>query len=203
MNRLLPLLSLVLTLLGVPPAGAQYMFFDTNGNQQCDPFDFVWGTDVPIDVYLDTNHNLGGILATCPTGEDLSMSSYELIFVASLDAPVVYGTWTNAVTQFGTELGRVQDGNYLRVGFSGPTLPPGKYRLGTLVFTSSPCTFLGLGSSMPASADYFTGFTSACTGTSQDNTMKLGRDFTDFCMGNTICDDVKQSTWGAIKNRYR
>ncbi len=203
MARSLLLAFLAVILFCGAPAAAQYLYFDTNHNQICDPMDYVWGTDVPVDVYLDTSHNLGGGPATCPTGELLSMTSYELIFGASPEAPVIYGAWTNAIAAFGLDLGRVQSGNYLWVGFSGSMVPPGLYKLGTLILTAPPCTFVTLTYSMPGAPDYFSGFTSSCVGASQDNTLKLGRDFSDFCMGATICDDTRKTTWGVIKNLYR
>ncbi len=193
---------------GATPARAQYMFFDTNGDQVCAGADFLWGTDIPIDVYLDSNHNVDGSPAACSSVEALTIGSYELIFRAATYAggAAVYGAWTNAIPAFTTDLGRVESGEYLRVGFSGPVptwLTPGKYKLGTLVLTSTPCTILSLVASMPGASSYFTGFFSECVGADLDNNVKLGLDFFDFCGVPQVCDDVKQSTWGRIKNKYR
>ena len=202
MRRLLPLLFAAVAAALPLPAGGQYVYFDSNSDQKCDGLDLPWGTDVPIDVYLDTNHDASGAIVTCPMGEPLSMGSYELVFRASSyrGSTWSFGEWTNAVTGY-TEIGRAASGDELWVGYGGAFLPPGRYKLGTLLFTSEPCTSLYLATVMTGTA-HFTGFGSECAGSSQDFTLRLGSDFFDSC-GLGYCDETRSSTWGAIKTRYR
>ncbi len=205
MTRWLPLLILFLSPLVSPsPSQAQYIFFDANGDKACNSADHFWGSNVPVDVYLDTNHDRYGQIVTCPTGEPLTLGFYELVFQYSTHYGTgAYGTWTNAIAQFGTDFGRVESGTYLRVAFGAGSLPAGLYKLGTLVFTATgPCTMLGVVATMPGT-NYVSQFGSACPGANQDYTIRLGVDFGDACGAYYICDDTRKSTWGEIKNRYR
>ncbi len=187
------------------PSLAQYIFFDANGDKACTSADNFWGSGIAVDVYLDTNHDRSGQLVTCPTGEALTLGSYEIVFNYSTYpyGTGAYGAWTNAIAQFGTDLGRVESGSYLRVAYGAGSLPAGLYKLGTLVFTATgPCTSFQAVASMPGT-DYATQFGSACPGANQDNTLRLGVDFWDACGAYPPCDDVQKTTWGVIKNKYR
>ncbi len=205
MTRWLPLVLLFVSPFSSPsPSRAQYIFLDANGDKACTSADNFWGSNVPVDVYLDTSHDRYGQPVTCPTGEPLTLGSYELVFQYSTHYGTgAYGTWTNAIAEFGTDFGRVESGSYLRVAYGAGSLPAGLYKLGTLVFTSTgDCTFFGVVASMPGTV-YGTQFGSACPGADQDNTLRLGVDFWDVCGAYALCDDVQKTTWGVIKNRYR
>lgn len=202
MRHCLPLLFAALAAAMPPEVHGQYFFFDTSGDQICGIEDSVWGTDVNVDVYLDTSHGFYGTTASCSTGEPLSMLSYELVFKATSykGSSWSFGDWTNAVDGF-AQAATGRSGDYLWVSYSGGIKPAGRYKLGTLVFTSEPCSYLLL---VPgtSSMDHVTGFGSECMGPEQDFTVRLGRDFEDFC-GAGYCDAVRETTWGTIKNRYK
>ncbi len=140
---------LLLCQLAPSSASAQYLFADTNGDSICDPYDhFENGLDT-VWIWIDTNHDLFGGVVTCPTGEDLTISDYELCLDVSSYAtgyqPVTVGKWINKVPEFTDSLG-------FHVGTNGPTrvhvyysssgasnhLPPGKRLLGGLEVTMAP-----------------------------------------------------------------
>ena len=70
-------ISLVLACASSARAGAQYIFMDASGDGLCGP-DYLPSADPPVDVYLDTSENADGTSASCPGGEPLSMSWYEI-----------------------------------------------------------------------------------------------------------------------------
>jgi hypothetical protein len=203
MKHTLPLLFAALAVAVPAEVHGQYFFFDTNGDQACaSAGDCYAGDQVAIDVWLDTNHDEYGAERTCATGEALSFWSYELVFVKSGSAfsTTTFGAWTNAIATF-AELGsRVESGDFLRVGYTGAALPPGKYRLGTLIFTGLGCVSLGLGTFPDES--HTTGIWSECPGSRQDNFLRLYED-AGYCYSGCFCSDVRESTWGTIKSKYR
>jgi hypothetical protein len=203
MRHCLPLLFAALVAAVPVDVGAQHLFFDTNGDQVCSQLaDCYAGTEIPIDVWLDTNHDEYGAEQSCSTEEPLSLWSYELVFVksAAIGGTTNFGAWSNAIPTFTEDLGRVESGDYLRVGSAGVALPPGKYKLGTLTFTGLGCISLSL-SSFPSGA-YATGFGSSCPGSRQDNFLRLYEDV-GYCYRGCFCSDVRATTWGAIKSKYR
>ncbi|HEX7078371.1 MAG TPA: hypothetical protein VF363_08115 [Candidatus Eisenbacteria bacterium] len=211
MRQSLPLL-LVAALAAATPANAQYVFLDTNGDGACDAADNLPPGDSSVDVWLDTNHNADGSTATCATGEALSISGYDVVLAAGVagSAVLTFGSWSNAVVAFSQQIGVASEGPYFRAAFSAPSgfLPAGKYKLGTLGYTGSGTgcavltpTPIGTISGTP----YYTSFSSECLGSNQDNVLRFGVDFTDFCAAGGICDaaaDPTRTTWGKIKERY-
>ena len=206
-------ISLVLACSSSERTGAQYIFMDANADARCGP-DYLPAADPPVDVYVDTSENAGGTSASCPGGEPLSMSWYEIIFrgqAAPAGAYVDFGTWTNAVASFTVDMGEVRGGNELRVGFAAANpadfLPPGRYKLGTLTVTMTGCSYLGFAASSPLGSSFVTGFYSECPGVDGEHLIKLGSDFDSNCgVIRALCssvDDETATTWGRIKMLYR
>ena len=191
-NRAITALLLIAT-LGVvaSPAAAQYMFLDANGNGVHDSGDRLApnGTPTTVDVWLITDHNRDGSVATCNVepGAPLAFNSYffNLQAVAGL---VSYGGF---VTYFGpTAFGEFNPGDGIRYanGFGGTIpYPPGTYRLATLTITGTSgipsVNIVDQVSGEPTFTSFGTGF-STCFGNDFDNTYKLtgpagGSDWTD------------------------
>lgn len=204
MRHLLLLFSAALAAATPVSAGGQYLFFDTNGDQVCDGQDILLGTDVDVDVYLDTEHDGAGGPVSCVGGEPLSMLSYEIVFEGHPYRGNTYsfGAWTNAVAGF-AEVGGLRTGDQLWVAYSGAIRPPGRYRLGTLTVSVEGCAWIDIVPEM-GSTGRLTAFGSECPGSNLDNTIRFGSDFASYCGAwGGICDGVRTGTWGMIKRRYR
>ena len=77
------LLSLLACIAAAPPATAQYIYLDLNGDGLNTPADLLSGTlPVNVDVYLRTDMNRDGSPTTCATGQSLSIGSFEFILRA-------------------------------------------------------------------------------------------------------------------------
>jgi len=203
MRHFLPLLCAALFAVIPVGAGGQSLYFDTNGDQVCTAQDILWGSDVNVDVYLDTNQDADGTPVTCASGEPLSILSYDLVFqgYSYRGSTWSFGTWTNAMQDY-AEVGSSASGDQLWVAYSGAIKPPGRYKLGTLVVSSEPCSQVYLVPEM-ASTGHFTAFGSECPGANLDNTLRYGTDFASFCGAGGVCDGVRSGTWGMIKALYR
>jgi hypothetical protein len=198
------LLVAVLALVAIAsPVHAQYMYIDVNGDGVSNASDDILQTSTTsVDVWIDTDSNRNGSTATCPTGENLTINSYEIILhVAS--GSLTYGAWTDLMS-FGSNLGSAQGGGdfYVGKGASGG-LAPGTYKLGSIALSGVAAgTVLSIASSTTASAAAHTSFGSQCQGADFDNTMKLGLDWND-ADGTYSSTPVTQTTWGAIKALYK
>jgi len=176
-----------------PAARAQYMYLDSNGNGVHDPGDQLAanGTPKTVDIWIVTNRNRDGSVATCDVDASLPLgiNSYVVNLLA-VNGLVTYSGFVNQIPQFNVSFGELDPGDGLRYknGFGGMTgLPPGPYRLGTLTITglsgSPRVTFVDL---VTGSSD-FTSFGTGpggCYGHDFDNTYKLqgpggGTDWTD------------------------
>jgi hypothetical protein len=187
------LFALFFGLLSPPPARAQYMYLDTNGDGQSTEADVVspTGTTV-VDVWLRTDRNRAGAAAVCPTADGLmTINSYEFILQPS-EGSVSWGAITNRMP-FSINLGTSNLGSYLHVGYgSGTVLPPGTYRLATVALSvGSGAPAIEIVSSSPVSGAYGTNFGSSCSGNDFDNTLKLGSDWFD----------IDGALWGGSPNR--
>lgn len=211
MKQSLPLMFLAV-LATATPAAAQYVFVDANGDGACTSGDVLPYGDGTIDVWIDTSHDMDGSTATCSTGEDLTIASYDVVLASSTsaNASVTFHGWTNAVSQFTQEIGVAIEGPYLWAGYQSPGagthLAAGKYKLGTLSFTGSGsgCAYVyPIPSATISGTPRETGFWSDCLGANQDNIIRLGPDFTDVCGTGGVCDDAQKTTWGKIKDKYR
>jgi len=185
--------ALVLALLLLaPPALAQYIYLDSNGDGVHTAADVLHGVGpTVIDVWLDTGHNRDGSVTACNGGSlstPLNMFSYEVTIQAT-GGTVSWSAYTNRVTQmgfFGSP--HAPDGTRFVSGdFGTPvgtSLPPGRYLLGTFtanVLSGTPrLDFTGLltWQAQPF-IETFTGFGSYCDGTQFANTIVLGTDWFD------------------------
>ena len=176
------LISAVWVTVPAPPASAQYIYLDANGDGVHTAADVLApvGTTA-FDLWLVTNANRDGGAATCTTGEDLTINSYEFILRAT-NGIMAWGAFTNLQPDMSTSFGSQSTTAEFYAGFGGGTiLPPGTYRLGTLeatpalgtpalAFVAAPATLQGV---------FATAFGSQCLGQDQDNTLKLGADWFD------------------------
>jgi hypothetical protein len=190
------------------PVQAQYIYLDVDGDQKCTYTDLPPYEEGAIDVWLDTAHEAAGGPATCATGEELTISAYEVVIRA--EGLAITG-WANARPEFPQSLGYLQEGNAVRVAYtsSGGTthLPPGSYKLGTIsTIPAQGCPYIRVvGSAFFSARQYTTGFYSQCAGPRGDYTVRFGEDFFDDCAVGGICDGAEEkgaTTWGKIKQQY-
>jgi len=189
------------------PVQAQYIFLDANRDQVCNSADVPPYEEGTIDVWLNTSEDAVGEPAVCPTGEELTLSSYEVVF--GLVNITVTG-WANSRPEFAQSLGVLTAGRLAYVGFAsgGSTqLPPGLYKLGTMSTRSTGgCMQVQIvPGAVFSGTRHDTQFYSQCLGLDGDYKMNLGQDFFDTCLVGNICDsadDPSSSTWGKIKQRY-
>jgi hypothetical protein len=213
MKNCLLFLAVVSALLVGGPAYSQYVFLDVDGDGR-NSAGGQGGDDVltpgtyPIDVWFWTNTNRDETAAVCASGEALSIISYSFMLLTSGTGSVTYGTWTDNLgfTVKGTPCAEpyCSAGPAMWVGRgSASALTPGMYKVGTLQVTVTGSPRIDI---MPTYPDLdptgFTGFGSACVGGQFDNTMYLGADFFD-ANGTDTGTDVKETTWGKIKDLYR
>lgn len=206
MKHCLLLCAAALALALAVPASAQYVFLDVNGDGACTSADVLDNTVTSIDVWFDTNHDKNGNPVTCPTGEDLTMSSYT--FILSSTGGVSYGTWVDEAG-FTAPAGGAAAGNdiWLARVTSTTALPPGKIKVGHMPITVTGSPVISILSSDPSlDGTALTSFGSQCLGQDFDNTMKLGPcgvgDFCDAC-GTSAGTPATKTTWGKIKDLYR
>jgi len=197
-----------LVLIAAAPLHAQYIFMDTNKDGVCNAADFPsFGTPDSVEVWIDTSKNQDGSPATCGTGEALTMASYELLL--RTDATTATLAWTNGRPEFTVEDHRTFQAGAAWVGNSSPGLvthlAPGKYLLGRATYQhTGGCPFeMIIVPQIQSLPEAKTGFFSQCLGSQADNFVRFGSDFDNACSVIVICDDVKSTTWGEIKHRYR
>lgn len=220
MIRRLPLIPLATMLLSVTatPLRAQYIYTDVDGDSICTANDVLpMGADT-VWVWLDTNHDAAGNGVSCPTGEPLTMSGYDVtIYLGSfgqgghVSNPVGVGAWLNKMSQFAVDGGQVtQSGiQWVRVAYKSAEPPTyvtqGRHLLGGLPIEmpSSDCNVARIILGSLVGSGYSTGFASQCAGSDGDYNMTLGVDFEDTCAAADACLGVAPTTWGSIKSRYR
>ncbi len=181
------LTSSSLVLLCAAPASAQYMYLDTNGDGVNTPGDRIpfseGGEFTNVDVWLDTTASRDGTAATCASsGEPLSISSYEFC-LSVVGGGVDWGTITNHMPFFGS-LGAQKNPQTYYNGFSGGTLPPGRYHLATLQVAwrslgPAPPYSLEIVATTPLLPGARTAFQSDCGGANGDGFLRLGTDWFD------------------------
>ena len=172
----------IITAINTPTATAQYMFLDTNGNATSDAGDTLNASGATsVDVWLKTNTNRSGGAVSCPTGEPLSMFSYEFLLHVT-GGTVSWGLFTNRITEFTTTLGgEFSSALDYRAGRSGTTtLTPGSYRLASVSVTvASGNPFISIAARSPLGEGFTTSFGSQCPTAEFDFTMQFGRDWFD------------------------
>jgi hypothetical protein len=196
--------ALLAALAWAPPAFAQFIFIDVNGDGRSDAGDVLSSGIRSVDIYLDTNHLADGSAATCPSGEPFSISSYTFILAWEPVGPssLRYGAWTDNMG-FAINVGGAQAGRDYWTGRAAPYyLAPGKHRLGSLGVTVTGTPVLRFRAATPIDSTAITSFGSPCEGTNYDNTMTLGLDFTDTG-GTSPSDDSPRTAWRTIEDLYR
>jgi hypothetical protein len=183
------------------------MYLDVNSDGACDARDVLDPSVSSVDVYLTTDHDAAGSAVSCrqEPEHELSLFGYSFILRSWGDGTVTFGRWIPgaAVSGFTADLGTRVWRNDLYVGYSGVSpLPPGTYRLGTLLVNVSGHPRLSIVSSTGMSPGSLTSFGSPCSGAEYDNTISLGRDFVDAC-GTAATAPVPATTWDVIQSLYR
>jgi hypothetical protein len=190
-NRAVTALLLIAALAVVAsPVSAQYMYLDSNGNGVHDSGDRLGFLGVPttVDVWLDTNHNRDGSIATCDVDatQPLALNDYYINLQAAGGLVSFSGFATHVgnppIGEFNPHDG-IRYGNGLVGIFT--TLPPGLHRIATLTITGTSGTpqvqIVDLVSGHP---QYTMFGTAGCFGHDFDNVYKLagpngGTDWTD------------------------
>lgn len=177
-----PFFGVLLALLLAAPATAQYIYLDANGDGVNTSADLLSATGTTtLDVWLSTDKMRDGSAAACPTGEELTINTYEFILRAT-NGQMNWGSYTNLIVDNTLSFGLGSSATEYHNGFGGgPILAPGTYHLGTLqVSVALGTPSLSFASSSPTvSPYYFTSFGSQCPGVDFDNTMKFGYDWFD------------------------
>ncbi len=175
-----PAIVLAFALIAPERSIAQYMYLDADGDGIRTAADVVAPSGPTlVTIWLRTDANRDGTPAVCSTGEDLTLYSYEVSLHAGNGA-VSWGSITNAVAGFTTDLGSVAVGADAHVAFGSGNLSPGLYRLATVqVSVTSGSPSIQIVSSSPLSPGFGTTFSSQCSGMDFDNTLKLGADWFD------------------------
>jgi hypothetical protein len=207
---LLPLVAVLVLALG-PPASAQYMWLDTNGDGVCNSNDTLSPGNNFVDVYLATDRNAGGSVAVCPSGESLTINSYTFVLSNVTGGEIAYGQWTDAMGFSIAAGGPTSNSTDYFIGRAGANiLPPGTYKLGTLAITlSGAVPVLDIMKHSTIDATSQTSFGSQCEGQDFNNTMRYGEnsdgippgDWNDVC-GTSTFYSVSETTWGKIKQQY-
>ena len=177
-NRAVTALLLISALVVLaPPARAQYMYLDANGNGVHDPGDQLApnGTPTAVDLWVVTDHNRDGSLVTClqdPTAP-MTLISY-VINLAAGGGAVSYGGFTNYFGSVG--FGEINPGDGIRYknGYGSPyPLPAGTYRVCKLTITGvSGTPHVDIVDLVQGSTES-TSLGSNCFGNDFDNTLKL------------------------------
>lgn len=162
-------------------AEAQYMYLDSDGDGLSTSNDTlrVPGT-TRVDIWLSTNRNRDGSTATCPSGQALTLNSYEFLLRA-IDGTVAWGPYTNNQPVLGISLGLTTTPTTHRAGYiGGSTLAAGTYQLGSVnVFVISGRPRIEI-AAQDSNGGFATAFGSLCVGSDEDNTLKLGQDWSDI-----------------------
>ena len=192
-RALVPAIALVpaLALLVLAsPAGAQYMYLDSNGDGVHTAIDEVHETGpTVVDIWLDTGHNRDGTATACSANTlvPLDMFGYGVVLEA-VDGTVTFSTFTNRIAEMGpvdvphTPDTRYYTGSYFTPGTT--SLPLGRYLLGTLTInvTSGTPSIRILAQTdwgTPLLYDDKTVFFSHCDGTLYPNSIAFEVDWFD------------------------
>ena len=227
MNHVLPLVWALAVLIPAP-AQAQYLYLDVNGDglnfdremaigNNSVASDMLGPAVTAIDVWLVTDQMADGSAAGCAADPNKSMTlqAYTLILRTIGTGIVTFHGWTDNLgfdTPYisggdGTFVAAGQDAWFGR-GTNSPGLSPGAYKLGTISVSVTGIPVVSFATSSTINGEAQTAFLSACDGARHDNTLRLGPqgdpdyDFSQS-FGTGYFDDVVQTTWGKIKERYR
>ncbi len=188
--RILSAGFLLLLGLGPAPAGAQYMYLDSNGDGVNTPADLVDCDGVTTaDLWLRTDANKDGSPAFCLGSPEtpLSIFSYEVILHVA-NGTVSWGPMQNllpintedGIAQFASWADTTSATDYHNGWGGRDVFPPGLYHLARLTFrvtSGHPSIFIA--SSLPPSGTDLTSFGTMCVGPDGDGTCKLGQQWFD------------------------
>lgn len=180
-NRALFMLSIALALALGRPATAQYMYLDANGDSLNTIDDrLIASGEATLDVWLDTNHNRDGTVATCSTEGSMTINSYEFILHAD-GGTVAWSGFENFQPTMTLSFGPAMNSTDYYNGMGGGTpLEAGRFRLATLkVAITSGAPTIVIAAATPLAAVLQSAFGSQCPGQDLDNTLRLGSDWTD------------------------
>jgi hypothetical protein len=174
--------SLALLASIAPRSYGQYVYFDSDGDSLYTAMDALNSSGwTALDIWIATDRNKDGSVPACSTGSSpLSINSYEITLQVQ-DGTVLWGSYVNNIPQFTTSFGEASSMVAYHNGFgSNYSLPPGRYKLGTIMVSpSSGSPSLQFATSSELSGAYSTAFGSSCPGKDNDNTLKLGADWFD------------------------
>ncbi len=187
---------LFLVLWPADPSRAQYIWLDANGDGACSLADRLSATQpTAVDIWLQTDANRDGSRPICASRSavPLSIFSYEFILHAG-GGTVEWGTYTNLQPTMDFKFGELRSKTDFYTGYGGgPVLPPGKYRLGTLVVrVASGAPKLQFASRAPLWHWVQTSFGSMNPGKDGFNTLRYTEDPTK--LGSPISDVA--GDWG-------
>ena len=224
------ILFMTVALAGVAgTAQAQYIWMDSNGDGVFTTADRMNpnGTPTTVDVYLNTNHNRDGSLATCDTGDgNLDTWNSYAVHINVLNGTATFTNFTNDVTAFNVACSSVLGGStneffqtngstqMAACALTGTPTPNGgqNQKLFTMTVTGASGTpaleFIPLNDL----DQNFTSFGTPCSGLDGDSTYKLGPlpggagpgDFLDADgLPAAAGTPVTETTWGKIKSLYK
>ena len=122
-----------------PPAYAQYMYLDSNGDGAHTGADKLHPVaPTVVDIWFDTAHNRDGSATSCHSDPTIPLGMFSyLVNLKASGGTVSYSSYTNRVSgmsKFSSP--PASDGTQFSTGpFAGPSLPPGRYLMGTLSIT--------------------------------------------------------------------
>jgi len=180
---ILTLASVLLMASALTPrlAQAQYMYLDSNGDGVHTAADVISATGSTLaKIYLRTNRAKDGSLDVCPTGSELTISSYE-VSLRAVGGTVTFSNATNLQASYGLKFGNQGNNQEYYIGYAGSQLPPGDYLLAQVELSvASGTPSIEIVPSAPTVLSFsLTSFGSICEGVDFDNTMMLGRDWFD------------------------
>jgi hypothetical protein len=185
--------AVVLATLTASPLQAQYLYMDSNGNGVHDSGDRVKKKGVTaVDIYLVSNANRDGSVATCdsdppdsPSPTPMQVFSFSLAFKA-VGGTVSWGDFTRFPTGFAfiyTVFTSDTEHHFFYSASPGVAwLEPGNLYLGRLevqVLSGSPSIEFEPTIVRPDGFTETTSFGTPCFGIDFDYTYKLGSDFHD------------------------
>ena len=117
------------SLLAAVPAQAQYMYLDSNGDGVHTAADVITATGTTqAKIYLRTNKRRDASDAICPTGDEYTMSSYE-VCLRAVGGTVVFSNATNLMITMGAKFGNQGNAQEYYIGYGSSFMAPGDYLL--------------------------------------------------------------------------
>jgi hypothetical protein len=205
---------------------AQYIWMDSNGDGVFTAADRMKpnGTPTTVDVWLNTDHNRDGSLATCDTADgNLDTWNSYAVHINAINGTATFTNFTNEQASF-TIGCSATGGIYFQTDGSaemtacaatGAQTPNGgvNQKLFTMTVTGvSGTPALEFVPQNNLDAASFTSFGTPCMGNDTDNTYKLGPlpggagpgDFLDADgLPAAAGTPVTETTWGKIKSLYK